>query len=102
MSGFGCFTKHALHLRRPLRNTLRVVLSLVLAFQPVLAYAQEIIIDPSGNVGSMPRLKPVSGNTPVIDIAKPNTGGVSLNQFTSFNVTANGVVLNNSATGVST
>lgn len=85
-------------------KTLSLTLSLVLATQPVLvnvAQAQEIIIDPSGNVGFAPVLR--SGTTaPVVDVATPNAGGVSLNQYTQFNVGAPGVVLNNGKTASTT
>lgn len=75
----------------------------VLTLQPMmaeLAYAQEIIIDPSGNVGFAPTMQRTS-RPQVVDIATPNTGGVSHNQYTRFDVTSKGVVLNNSQTATS-
>lgn len=77
---------------------------LVVALQPTmveLAYAQEIIIDPNGNVGFKPTLQR-SSRPQVVDIAKPNSGGVSHNQYERFDVTSRGVVMNNSQGAVRT
>ncbi|WOI35372.1 glycohydrolase toxin TNT-related protein (plasmid) [Tritonibacter scottomollicae] len=80
------------------------LMCLNLAFQPLmveLAYAQEIIIDPSGNVGFSPNVQQNS-RAPVVDIATPNSGGVSHNQYERFDVTSRGVILNNSQSSVQT
>ena len=59
------------------------------------SYAQPIIIDPSAPGTSFLQ----TGNgTPQVNIATPQSG-VSLNQFETFNVDQNGLVLNNSTTG---
>ncbi|WP_339110155.1 filamentous hemagglutinin N-terminal domain-containing protein [Thioclava sp. GXIMD4216] len=80
---------------------LRIILCAVIFVQPGLtemAKAQEIVIDPNGNVGyAAPVLKRAS-RPQIVDIATPNSGGVSLNQYDRFDVTSRGVVLNNSAT----
>lgn len=67
--------------------------------QPSSAYAQQIIVDP--NAVFAPGLSTTSTGTPSINIVAPQSG-VSLNQFTNFNVTADGLVLNNSTSGAST
>lgn len=78
-------------------------LSTVLAVQPALmeaAWAQQVIIDPNGNVGT--RLQ-TGTSAPVVDIAKPNAGGVSHNRYNRLAAPAgSGVVLNNSAKGSKT
>ncbi|WP_417260244.1 filamentous hemagglutinin N-terminal domain-containing protein [Celeribacter sp.] len=66
-----------------------------------LAHAQEIVIDPNGNVGFAPSLQR-SSRPQIVDIATPNSGGVSLNQYERFDVTSKGVVLNNSQGTVAT
>ena len=79
---------------------LRITLCAVMFVQPGLiemARAQEVVIDPNGNVGFAPVLKRAS-RPQIVDIATPNAGGVSLNQYDRFDVTSRGVVLNNSAT----
>ena len=81
-----------------------VFLCVIVTLQPVMveiANAQDIIIDPSGNVVSAPSVRPATP-APVVDIATPNSGGVSLNQYTRFNVGNQGVVLNNSTTTTNT
>ncbi|RWR08117.1 two-partner secretion domain-containing protein [Paenirhodobacter populi] len=85
-------------------RSLVLALCLVVALQPALsemARAQDIIIDPTGNIGFAPTMKKAS-RPQVVDIARPNAGGVSLNQYTKFDVPANGVVLNNSTGAVNT
>ncbi|MDO5606062.1 MAG: filamentous hemagglutinin N-terminal domain-containing protein, partial [Paracoccus sp. (in: a-proteobacteria)] len=75
-----------------------LLLSVVLAVQPALmeaAWGQQVIIDPNGNVGTR-----LQGGTsaPVVDIARPNAGGVSHNRYKRLDTPAGGgVVLNNSA-----
>jgi filamentous hemagglutinin family protein len=87
---------------RKITQSFTFLTCLVVALQPMmveLAYAQEVIIDPSGNVGFAPTLQRVS-RPQVVDIATPNSGGVSHNKYTRFDVTSKGVVLNNSKTAV--
>ncbi len=103
--GFRGFQRSPVRLRCLFQNALRVLLSLVLIVQPVLvdlAYAQEVIIDPNGNVGSAPNITTSASGKTVVNIAKPNLGGVSLNQYTTFSPATGVVVLNNSATGTAT
>ena len=54
-----------------------------------------------GTSGSNPRSKEMPA-PPVVNIAKPNAGGVSHNQYTKFDVSSKGAVLNNSTTTVNT
>ncbi len=88
-------------LYRGFKKFFLVAVCLNIAFQPMLvelARAQEIILDPNGNVGFAPQVH-TGGSAPVVDISRPNTGGVSHNQYERFNVTGSGVVLNNSQAG---
>jgi filamentous hemagglutinin family protein len=81
-----------------------IFLCTLIALQPAMveiANAQDIIIDPSGNVSSAPSVRTTTP-APVVDIATPNSGGVSLNQYTQFNVGSQGVVLNNATTTANT
>lgn len=92
------------NLKNPISKSFKIFLSALIAFQPAMieiANAQEIIIDPSGNVSSAPTIRTTTP-APVVDIATPNSGGVSLNQFTQFNVGSRGVVLNNATATATT
>ena len=83
---------------RPLKSLARRGLAVILAnalfWQPLLANAEGIVVSgPGTTVGK-------AGNgVPVVNIAKPNSSGLSHNQFKDYNVGPNGVILNN-ATGV--
>jgi filamentous hemagglutinin family protein len=86
--------------RAAVSKSFTVFLCSLIALQPAMveiANAQDIIIDPSGNVSSAPSVR-TGTPAPVVDIATPNSGGVSLNQYTQFNVGSQGVVLNNGTT----
>ena len=78
------------------RRGLAVILANALFWQPLLANADGIVVSgPGTTVGK-------AGNgVPVVNIAKPNSSGLSHNQFKDYNVGANGVILNN-ATGAVT
>jgi filamentous hemagglutinin len=60
--------------------------------------ALELIADPSADLGFRPSIGTSPNNVPVIDIAPPSAGGVSLNKFTSFNIGSEGLIHNNSLT----
>lgn len=82
-----------------LKESFALLSCLVVALQPMmveLASAQDIIIDPSGNVGFQPSLQR-SSRPQVVDIVTPNSGGVSHNKYTKFDVSSTGTVLNNSS-----
>lgn len=90
-------------LKRGAHTGFTAAICLVVALQPMmveLANAQQVVIDPNGNVGFKPTIQSTT-RSQVVDIAKPNAGGVSHNKYSKFNTTASGVVLNN-ATGATT
>ena len=86
------------------QKTGKISLCIILALEPAFltaASAQEVVIDPSGNVGFAPTMQKAT-RPQVVDVARPNSGGVSVNQYTRFDVTSSGVVLNNSTGSRST
>ncbi|MDO5658168.1 MAG: polymorphic toxin-type HINT domain-containing protein [Paracoccus sp. (in: a-proteobacteria)] len=75
----------------------------MIAIQPAMlqpVWAQEIVIDASGNVGGT-RMQSNS-RAPVVDIARPNASGVSHNRYERLDVGSRGAVLNNSASSSTT
>ncbi|AMP00526.1 mafB19-like deaminase family protein [Collimonas arenae] len=59
------------------------------------------ITDPSAPIRFQPQVTSstgVGGNVPVVNITQPNANGISLNQYSQFNVDAVGLILNNSMT----
>lgn len=91
------FTKKT---KKKIKNVFKTTVAITSSFSIVISsisysYAQSIIIDPSAPGASFLH---TSNLTPQIDIATPQSG-VSLNQFSEFNVGADGLILNNSTTG---
>jgi filamentous hemagglutinin len=59
------------------------------------------ITDPSAPIRFQPQITSTSGpngNVPVVNITQPNANGISLNQYSAFNVDVVGLILNNSLT----
>ncbi len=86
--------------KKKLKNLFNTTVAVTSSFSIVLSsvsysYAQSIIVDPSAAGTSFLQ---TSNLTPQINIANPQSG-VSLNQFSEFNVGSEGLILNNSTTG---
>lgn len=93
---FDLSKKTTLRIKTALHGFVTVVSSASIIVSSVSAsYAQQIIVDPSAPGTSFLQ---TSNGTPQVNIATPQ-GGVSLNQFETFNVDQNGLVLNNATTG---
>uniref|UniRef100_UPI000378610E two-partner secretion domain-containing protein n=1 Tax=Pseudomonas psychrophila TaxID=122355 RepID=UPI000378610E len=72
------------------KRGLAFILVNAIFWQPLLVQAEGIVVSgPSTSLG-------VAGNgVPIVNIAAPNNSGLSHNQFSDYNVGANGVILNN-------
>lgn len=77
-----------------LRNSLVWVLCFLMGLPPEHVWATDQIVVESGAT-----LTETPSGKPMLNIAAPNASGLSHNKFTDFNVTANGLVINN-ATGL--
>ncbi len=96
---FDLSKKTVRRIKKTLHGTVTIISSAsILISSMTQAYAQAIIVDPSAPGTSF--LQSENG-TPLINIMPPQ-GGVSVNQFTEFNVGDDGLIINNSTTnGVS-
>ncbi|WP_260620541.1 DUF637 domain-containing protein [Pseudomonas protegens] len=72
------------------KRGLAFILANVMFWQPLVAMADGIVVNGSGtNLGQ-------AGNgVPIVNIATPNSSGLSHNQFSDYNVGQQGVILNN-------
>jgi filamentous hemagglutinin len=68
--------------------------ALLLAALPLTALAQ-IIADPNAPRSQQAIVLPAGNGVPIVNIQTPTAGGVSMNQFSQFNVNSNGAILNN-------
>ncbi len=71
-------------------------LSYLLAMQPVLA--QGVQVDNNAPPSNRADLTRAPNGVPVINIVRPNQAGISHNKFTDYNVSEQGLILNNSKT----
>lgn len=80
-----------------LRNLLIVFLSVVLAFNPLLFEVananpvDHIVVDGSTET----TIDRAQNNTPVVNIARPNSSGLSHNSFRDYNVLSDNAIINN-------
>ncbi|MEZ2126789.1 MULTISPECIES: filamentous hemagglutinin N-terminal domain-containing protein [unclassified Sinorhizobium] len=70
-------------------------LSGLIAFQPILAQAQQVAPDASALAGNRPEVGAAPNGVPLVDIVTPNSQGLSHNKYNDFNVGAPGLILNN-------
>ncbi|MCA8435445.1 filamentous hemagglutinin N-terminal domain-containing protein [Burkholderia seminalis] len=78
-----------------------IVMVAVTYFAPAVFLADEVahaapIVDPRAPIPFQPTITQTSSGVPAVNIATPNSNGVSLNQYQSFGVDSQGLVLNNS------
>jgi filamentous hemagglutinin len=77
------------------RKFLASLLSMLLTLQPVLARAQNVAADGAAAAINRPGVGAAPNGVSMIDIVTPNTKGLSHNKYNSFNVGAQGLILNN-------
>ncbi|WP_177141023.1 hemagglutinin repeat-containing protein [Pseudomonas gingeri] len=72
------------------KRGLAFILANAMFWQPLLAQADGIVVSAPGTT-----LGQAGNGVPIVNIAAPNAQGLSHNQFSDYNVGANGVILNN-------
>ncbi|WP_244201525.1 filamentous hemagglutinin N-terminal domain-containing protein, partial [Paraburkholderia rhynchosiae] len=89
-------------MRRPLwMRATASVMSAVMYLLPLLSLMNEPaqaapIVDPRAPIAFQPGVTQTSTGIPAVNIAAPNSNGISVNSYQSFSVDAGGLVLNNS------
>ncbi|WP_231337633.1 two-partner secretion domain-containing protein [Paraburkholderia sprentiae] len=79
-------------------------MAFVMYFAPALLLAEATaqaapIVDPRAPLPFQPTITQTSTGVPVVNITAPNSNGLSLNSYQSFNIDSQGLVLNNSLIG---
>ncbi|TBZ99217.1 filamentous hemagglutinin N-terminal domain-containing protein, partial [Rhizobium leguminosarum] len=77
------------------RQSLALLLSAVLVFQPMLANAQSVSASTTAQAANQPGVGAAPNGVPLIDIVTPNAAGLSHNKYDNFNVGTPGLILNN-------
>ncbi|WP_246401428.1 hemagglutinin repeat-containing protein [Rhizobium hidalgonense] len=77
------------------RQSLALLLSSLLVFQPMLANAQSVSASTTAPAANQPGVGTAPNGVPLIDIVTPNSQGLSHNKYDNFNVGTPGLILNN-------
>ncbi|UWU24779.1 hemagglutinin repeat-containing protein (plasmid) [Rhizobium sp. CB3060] len=82
-------------LMRFAHQSLALLLSGLLIFQPAIANAQSISASTTAPVANQPSVGAAPNGVPLVDIVTPNAAGLSHNKYNDLNVGTQGAILNN-------
>ncbi|MGO6810162.1 hemagglutinin repeat-containing protein [Rhizobium ruizarguesonis] len=85
----------AYRISRLARQSLALLLSGLLVFQPMVANAQSVSASTTAPAANQPGVGTAPNGVPLIDIVTPNSQGLSHNKYDNFNVGTPGLILNN-------
>ena len=66
-----------------------------LSLQPSLSFAADIVADASAPEAQRPYVTETASGVPLVQIARPDGGDVSVNRYEAFSVPERGAILNN-------
>lgn len=69
--------------------------AIVALFASVTVVQAQIVADPNAAGNKRPVIDSTANGRPLVQIATPNSAGLSHNQYQQFNVDQNGAILNN-------
>lgn len=95
MKRFVAILIHHSVFRPPLRGVTGTLLCYPFFLFPLTASAADIVVDPASPSSQKTQVTTANNGVPLIQIAAPNARGLSHNQYTDFNVTSQGLILNN-------
>jgi filamentous hemagglutinin len=88
--------------RQPLRLGICMLLSWALVLQPLTGVAAGIVVDTGAPVSQQAQVTAANNGVPLVQIAAPNASGLSHNQYTDYNVSTQGLILNNAQSATTT
>ncbi len=87
---------------QPQRLAICTLLSWSLVLQPVAGIAAGVVVDSAAPAAQQAQVTTANNGVPLVQIAAPNANGLSHNQYTDFNVSSQGMILNNAQSATTT
>ncbi len=84
------------------KTLLSYIITILFIFYFPLAFASKIKVDANAPEKNRATIKQAANGVKIVDIVKPSAAGVSVNTFTQYNVSGEGLILNNADTLVQT
>ncbi|MCU7844560.1 MAG: hemagglutinin repeat-containing protein [Candidatus Thiodiazotropha sp. (ex Monitilora ramsayi)] len=102
MKRTGSTSTNRIHSHGAWRLSVCTALSWCLVLQPVAGIAAGVVVDTAAPANQQAQVTSANNGVPMVQIAAPNTNGLSHNQYTDFNVSSQGLILNNAQSATTT